>query len=379
MYVPAWPVLAPRDLLPRRRLAKPRPFPLGVPGALHFYVARYALYQLFRALDCAGASVLLPAYHHGNEVRAVRAAGAVPLFYSINRRMEPDLDELERLCRRRPRAMVAIHYLGWPQPIEEMAALCRAYDVRLVEDCALALLSRARGGALGSFGDHAVFCLYKTLPVPNGAVLVQNRGGLDTLRQLALRSCDSMSLVGRSSELMLSRLRMRRERLGRLLFGAKRAAGRALTRLRWRRIPVGDDGFDVSRADLGMSALSRALVESSDYDGIVARRRRNFLQLRDRLDGRAHAVKDVLPEGVCPLFFPLLVQDKARAVAELERRGVEAVPFWNQGDAQAESESGPDVKYLRRHVLELPIHQDLTPAHIEYTAEQVHASGVALA
>ena len=29
------------------------------------------------------------------------------------------------------------------------------------------------------------------------------------------------------------------------------------------------------------------------------------------------------------------------------------------------------VRFLRRHVLELPIHQDLTPGHIAYVAHQV--------
>ena len=49
---------------------------------------------------------------------------------------------------------------------------------------ALSLLSEPDGEPLGSFGDWSIFCLYKTLPVPNGALLVQNAmplGGLDRL------------------------------------------------------------------------------------------------------------------------------------------------------------------------------------------------------
>ena len=55
-----------------------------------------------------------------------------------------------------------------------LADLCRRRNMLLVEDCALALLSADGSQPLGTFGDWAVFCLYKTLPLPNGAVLVQN-------------------------------------------------------------------------------------------------------------------------------------------------------------------------------------------------------------
>ena len=55
----------------------------------------------------------------------------------------------------------------------------------LVEDCALSLLSEADGRPLGSFGDWSVFCLCKTLPLPNGALLVQNGPRLKSLERLA--------------------------------------------------------------------------------------------------------------------------------------------------------------------------------------------------
>ncbi len=81
--IPAWPGLGPRLWLPAPPTA-PLPFPLQAPRTLAFHVARYAIYQLFGALGFGdGASVLVPAYHHGNEVKALRAAGARVRFYSI--------------------------------------------------------------------------------------------------------------------------------------------------------------------------------------------------------------------------------------------------------------------------------------------------------
>jgi dTDP-4-amino-4,6-dideoxygalactose transaminase len=37
----------------------------------------------------------------------------------------------------------------------------------------------------------------------------------------------------------------------------------------------------------------------------------------------------------------------------------------------AERDSGPEAQYLRAHVLELPIHQDVGPSQVEYIADQV--------
>jgi hypothetical protein len=40
---------------------------------------------------------------------------------------------------------------------------------------------------------------------------------------------------------------------------------------------------------------------------------------------------------------------------------------------------GSDARFLRRHVLELPIHQDLTPRHIDHVARQMLSLGLGAA
>jgi hypothetical protein len=40
---------------------------------------------------------------------------------------------------------------------------------------------------------------------------------------------------------------------------------------------------------------------------------------------------------------------------------------------------GAHARYLRQHVLELPIHQDLTPRHIAHIAQQVSALSLRMA
>src|SRR5438876_8976932 len=109
MYVSAWPGLSPRDLLgsaPRAEL----PFPLSAPRAAYFHRARNAIYHLIRALGLGPEdSVLVPAYHSGNETAAIRAAGASLVYYPIGRDLQPDLDAVRKLCGRPgTRALLAI-------------------------------------------------------------------------------------------------------------------------------------------------------------------------------------------------------------------------------------------------------------------------------
>src|SRR5687767_7496562 len=165
MYVSGWPSLSPGYFF-QTKSPEQKPFPLSAANRHYFYVARNGIYHLFRALNFKkGETVLVPDYHSGNEVWAIRAAGASVVYYHIKRNLEPDLDELEQLCRtHNSKALYVIHFLGWPQPMAPLTALCRQRKMLLIEDCALSLLSESEGKALGSFGDYAVFCLYKTLP-----------------------------------------------------------------------------------------------------------------------------------------------------------------------------------------------------------------------
>jgi dTDP-4-amino-4,6-dideoxygalactose transaminase len=338
----------------------------------YFFRARNAMYHLFRALAFQdNETVLVPDYHSGNEVWAIRAAGASIRYYHITCDLQPDLDELARLSRSGARALLVIHYLGWPQPMKELVSLCREHGMLLIEDCALSLLSETGGQPLGTFGDYAVFCLYKTLPIPNGGLLVQNSKVLDSLARIEWRSCGAASTLGRSAELMLEWIRSRADGAGQALFALKRTLGRTLTALGVARTPVGDIGFDRASVDVAMSGVCKMLLKQFDYDEIRRRRRDNFLLLRQKLDSAATVLCEQLDEGVCPLFFPLLVPNKRSAAEALRRRGIETVEFWNYGDSEAAGDAFRDAQFLRNHVLELPIHQDVTPEQVDYMAEQV--------
>jgi perosamine synthetase len=293
-------------------------------------------------------------------------------YYPVGPDGQIDPSVVEQFCNRYdPDVLYVIHYLGWPQPMWALTRLCRERRVLLVEDCALALLSALDGRPLGSFGDWAVYCLYKTLPVPNGAILVQNTTRVEALEQLPLHRATAASDAGRTAELFVQRIRSRLNGVGGALQIIKRSVGRAATALDVTRANVGDIGFALADVDLAMSPVSTHLLGRFDFDAIRHTRVQNFLHLSHLLDGRASVWQRELADGVCPLFFPLLVPNKRVAADALRQRGIEALEFWNEGADTPDCDVAPTTRFLRAHVLELPLHQDLTPQHIAYIAHHV--------
>jgi dTDP-4-amino-4,6-dideoxygalactose transaminase len=370
MYVPTFQGLSPIDWL-RPADTNVSAFPFAS-RPVAFYRARNAIYHLFTQLNALmpRLTVLVPDYNSGNEVLALRAAGAKLCFYRVGRDMQADLDDVERLCKGHdPEVLYVIHYLGWPQPMGALKRFCRERSMLLVEDCALSLLSEPGGEPLGSHGDWSIFCLYKTLPVPNGALLVENTMPLVKYDGVRLRRAGAASVVGRLAELMVQRLRARVNRAGQALQLAKRAVGKAAGAFDVSRSKVGDIGFNLADVDLAMSPASSRLLRRFNYDRIRQQRIANYRTLATALGDKVTPAYTQLPDGACPLFYPIVVDDKPAAARALRARGVDALEFWNYG-ADAIATESENVQFLRSHVLGLPIHQDLKPRQLEYIASQ---------
>jgi len=366
--LPANPTLWPHMLLPRLR-PRPRPYPFAEHEVRRFYFARNAVWLGARLLGLAGHEVLVPAYHHGVEVEALEAAGATPRFVRVDGRMRLDVEDLERKVGPRTRAIYVIHYNGFAQAMDDVLAVARRRALPVIEDCALSLLARDGEVPLGARGDLAVFCLYKTVPVPNGGLLVMNRP-FDA--PSPARGAPLGSTLSHATGLLLAHAAFRYGPAGEAFREAVRRTHRAVRFATGvHALATGTMHFDPAAADVGMSPLSRVILEHQDWDEIVAARRRNWFLLQARLRELSPPVQTELPAGACPLFYPLLVDDKAAVAARLAARGIETVEFWNTGHPACALEAFPEVAQLRRRVLELPLHQDLGPEDMAYLAAAV--------
>ncbi len=366
--IPDTPTLYPSMLLGRTRAQRLPPF---AGGDVHWYfLARNAIVEACRLLDLGGGEILMPAYHHGVEVEAVAAAGALPVFYQVDAHWQVDLADLERRIGPNTRALYLIHYAGFPGPAVRMRQLANEYGVSLIEDCALSLLSTDGTFDLGARGDVSIFCLYKSLPVPNGGALKFNKPRHGTCKKL--RSPPMATVLSLTLSSMLLNLEMRAGAVGSLLRAAiRRLAHGVVDITRIERVAVGTMHFNPEHADLGISPLTLSIARRQSMDTIVATRRRNYLMLLERLDGLSPSLFDRLDPGVCPLFYPLWVNDKPAMLKRLEGRGIRAIDFWGEHHPSCDPVEFPEAMRARRHILEIPCHQDLSPATMDWIADEV--------
>src|SRR5207245_1988666 len=125
---------------------------------------------------------------------------------------------------------------------------------------------------------------------------------------------------------MLSNLELRTGEVGRRTREALRNASRwFVRRANVERVSIGTQHFNIEDVDLGMSAASHLVLRNQDTASIVERRRRNYFLLYAMLRDVAPPVTGELKPGVCPLFYPMAIEDKAGAMARLLARGVDAV------------------------------------------------------
>jgi dTDP-4-amino-4,6-dideoxygalactose transaminase len=371
LFVPALPTLWPSMLLSRRETGGFMPF--SAPNVRWFYFARNAVWLTVKMLGLDKGEVLMPAYHHGVEVEALVDAGATPRFYRVGSRWDVDVEDVERRIGPKTKALYLTHYAGFPGPTEAMRQLADKHGLPLIEDCALSLLSSEGGVPLGSTGDVGIFCLYKTLPIPHGGALTINGPRSYSLPEPPLPPLTST--LSHTVSALLQNLELRGGAVGRGMRKLVRSLGHGVVKAAdINRVATGTQHFNRQHVDMGMSPLARRIAQAQDLEGIVERRRRNYFFLLGRLRDVSPPLFNQLPPGVSPLFYPLVVKDKAEVMARLHARGIESIDFWRHFHPACDASAFPEVATLRRSIVEIPCHQDLTPEVMAEVADAVRGA-----
>lgn len=368
MFVPSLPTLWPEMLLRTKDRAAHLPF--AAANVRYFYFARNAVWLTVKMLGLDQGEVLVPAYHHGVEVEALLDAGAQVKFYRVGAKWDVDLNDVEKQIGPKTRALYLIHYAGFPGPVDEMRALADKYGLPLIEDCALSLLSSDGSRPLGSTGDVGIFCLYKTLPVPNGGAMVIN--GLRNYAIPEPMAAPSTSTFSHVMSSLLQNFELRGGAFGRGVRSLVRSLGKTtVSAASIERVATGTQHFNRAHVDLGMSPLTKRIALAQDLDGIVEKRRRNYFFLLGRLREVSQPLFNELPSGVCPLFYPLVVEDKAEIMARLHAQGIDSIDFWRYFHPACDASRFPEVVKARRSIVEIPCHQDLDPETMQKVAHAV--------
>lgn len=346
---------------------------LGLPHCFALESSRQALMLLLACLELPpGARVVVPAYTFYTLPLVVRALGLEPVpapvdpgSYAI------DPDQLAP-CLQGAAALILIHPFGQVAPAGEIASLCEAHGVILVEDGSQSTGASLDGVKVGAFGAASTFSLVhgKNLQTFGGGLLVCRDAGLAqrvTHRLAAAQPADPAAVRAKLVEGLRSFLLARRHPFSLFAYPALLVASE------WDRARL-DASFaeerrplDPTRPPTLLSDLQGRLgcLELERVDERNARRAQNALRLLEGLRGL---------EGLgLPRFDPravntfnsvaVRVPDAQRLAQKLLRAGVDTRDDYMEWLEPAPAGFG--------EVLYLPNHPGMAARHVDRVVHAV--------
>ncbi len=124
-----------------------------------------------------GDEVIVPSLTFVATANSVRYCGAKPVFCDLvggpGRDLNIDVSEVEAHITERTKAVIPVHWAGYPAEIESLAELCERRGLILIEDAAQTPWAHAGAKHLGTFGLAGCFSFFpnKVLGVGEGGAL----------------------------------------------------------------------------------------------------------------------------------------------------------------------------------------------------------------
>ncbi len=381
MGVGAHPTLRWQDLGP------PRPEWAALSGSgfrFHYtYNARAALYQLLLAMPRSERNtVLLPAFHCTTVVEPALRAGWKVRFYRIRTDLSIDLEHLQSQLSKDVAALLVIHFLGFPAPLEDTHRMSREAGCYLIEDWAHSFLRGPEAAIPGDQGDFALFSFYKHAPSFAG-------GGLRLNTKITWPLPSQISAGKRQSALIAKRLleQIVDNSSGSLLKSGLQKFERWRVKMKSRQNTASETSsensiepayeFSDRLARAGIPWLSRRVLLATRWAGLMEARRRNYAYLAQNLleNQWMQKVHTALPPDVCPWAFPVWMSARAEQDVQLRARGV---PLFTFGEVlhpitvQSPAVVRKDAEDLSRCLLLLSVHQNLELTDMERTARIIN-------
>ena len=106
-----------------------------------------------------GDEIICPTKNYWGSVSQAINFGASAVFCNINEMLSMDPDDLERCITPRTKAIVVVHYYGYPCDMDRIMAIARKHNLYVIEDVSHAQGGLYKGKKLGTFGDIAAMSL----------------------------------------------------------------------------------------------------------------------------------------------------------------------------------------------------------------------------
>jgi dTDP-4-amino-4,6-dideoxygalactose transaminase len=346
-----WLTMGPRTIAFEQALSEY----VGTPHAVTVSSGTAALHLACLAAGLGpGDEVIVPAFTFVASAAAARYVGAEPVLCDVRSPLDFNIDpeDVARRITPRTRAVIAVHFCGYPADVLALRSLCDAHGLILIEDCAQAIGARLPGGegTVGTVGELGAFSFFSKKQLCVG------EGGM----------------VATADEALATRVRLLRSH--------------ALTSSTWDRHRGHDPAYDITdigfnyrmdepRAALGLSRIKRL------QDSIDARRAsvRAYRERLTGLEGLELPFDDDAVERSSHFAFPVLLRDREtrdRFRDALKDGGIQTTWYPALHSFTAYRDTTPDgglpqaLAAAERHCA-LPLSSMTTEAEIDIVVEAV--------
>lgn len=357
--------------------------------AIELTAGRFAIALALEAMGLGRRDkVLIPAYHCTSMLEPLALTSSAPVFYRIRPDLSVDLEDAAAKVDADTRAMMVVHYFGFPQDMEAIRRFCDDKGLYLLEDCAHSFFGTLNGRPLGSFGDYAIASPRKFFPIPDGGCLISNRYDISAISLRGQGTLAAMKVAFNIVEqsTLYGRLWGLSPLIGIALWIKNRIFGPS------NRPPADGPGIDNPSNIIGtnygtpgdldlrhvktrMSPASRLIYRRVSKSRIVARRRENYRTMLEGFSGvpGCHALIPDLPDNVVPHLFPLWVDDLPDVFPDLEDMAVPMQRFGQFLWPGVDREVCPVSVALSRHLVQFSCHQEVTPEELDSVIERARS------
>lgn len=158
-----------------------------------------ALHLALRALDIGeGDEVICPSLTFVASVNSIRYVGATPVFCDIKsaEHINIDIEKIKQVLTPKTKAIMVVHIAGFACEMDEIMALARENNLKVIEDACHGPLSEYKGKKLGTIGDIGCFSFFsnKNISTGEGGMIVTDDSGLEKkIRLLRSHGMTTMS------------------------------------------------------------------------------------------------------------------------------------------------------------------------------------------
>ena len=129
-----------------------------------------------------GDEVIVPSLTFVATANAVRYVGATPIFADVISSDDLNVSPkaIESLVNARTRAIMVVHYAGYPCDMEAILSIAKQHNLFVIEDAAHAVGSELDGRPLGTWGDVGCFSFFsnKNMTTGEGGMITTNNDDL---------------------------------------------------------------------------------------------------------------------------------------------------------------------------------------------------------